>query len=189
MTQWRKSWWAAVRLLLVATVVLGVGYTGVGLLVGLAMPHQAHGSLISVGGTEVGSTLIGQDFTGAGWFVGRPSAVSYDAMGSGASNLGPNNVDLVAAINERRAAIAAREGVDPATVPADAVTASASGLDPDISVAYALMQVPRVARERGMTEADVRAAINAATQSAPLGFIGEDAVNVVVLNAGLAARQ
>lgn len=189
MYQWQKAWWAALRMLVLTTVVLGAGFAAVGLLIGAAMPHQANGSPITVNGVEVGSSLLGQEFTGPEWFYGRPSAVNYDAMGSGASNLGPNNADLVASIEQRRAEIANREAVDPGSVPADAVTASASGLDPDISVAYALLQVPRVATERGMAEADVRAAVEAATTSTPFGFLGEDAVNVVVLNAELAARQ
>lgn len=184
----------AVRAMIVLTLVLGVGYTLLISLVGLALPAQANGSLLrDAEGQLVGSSLIGQSFTDADgaalpqYFQSRPSAAGdgYDAAASSGSNLGPNNADLVAAIEERRTAIADREGVDVSDVPADAVTASASGLDPHISPAYAELQVDRVAAERGLSDAEVRDLVAAHTAGRDLGFLGEPRVNVVELNAAL----
>ncbi|MFB7882830.1 K(+)-transporting ATPase subunit C [Microbacterium sp. NPDC056057] len=187
----------AVRAMLVFTLVLGVGYT---LLVTgisqLALPWQANGSLVqNSAGDTVGSALIGQSFTDASgaalpqYFQSRPSAAGdgYDGGASSGSNLGPENPDLVSAIEERKAAIAELEGVDPTQVPADAVTASGSGLDPHISPAYALLQVPRVAAARGLTESEVRSVVEAHLQQRDLGYLGEPRVNVVELNLALDA--
>lgn len=189
MKTWIRSLRASLRLLIVATVVLGVAYPAFGLAAGLLFPRQAEGSLITVDGKVVGSSLLGQEFAGDAWFHGRPSASGYDGLASGASNLGPNNADLVAAIEQRIDEVAAREGVAPADVPADAVTASASGLDPAISVEYAALQVPRVAAARGMAEDDVRALVADATTGRALGVLGEPFVNVITLNAALAGRE
>ena len=181
----------AVRAMLVLTLVLGVAYTllvtGIGQLL---LPAQANGSLLP---DDKGSALIGQSFTDADgealpeYFQSRPSAAGdgYDGNASSGSNLGPENADLVAAIEERKTAIAAREGVSPADVPADAVTASGSGLDPHISVAYALLQVPRVAEARGMSEQDLRAIVESRIQGRDLGFLGEERINVAELNLAL----
>jgi K+-transporting ATPase ATPase C chain len=184
----------ALRALLVLTVVLGIGYpllvTGLGRL----MPARADGSLVTdADGTVVGSSLIGQSFTDADgtplpqYFQSRPSAAGdgYDAAASSGSNLGPENPDLIAAIEERRAAVADLEGVGPADVPVDALTASGSGLDPQISPEYADLQVPRVARERGMTEDAVRALVAEATTGPGLGFLGQAGVDVLDLNLAL----
>ncbi|MET0734433.1 MAG: potassium-transporting ATPase subunit KdpC [Microbacterium sp.] len=185
----------AIRAMLVFTVVLGLGYallvTGIGQL---ALPWQANGSQIRTDDGElVGSALIGQSFTDADgdalpeYFQSRPSAAGdgYDGGASSGSNLGPNNEDLIASIEERQAAIAALEGVDVADIPADAVTASGSGLDPDISPEYALLQVARVAETRGLPEADVRSLVESLIQSRDLGFLGEPRVNVLQLNLAL----
>ncbi len=181
----------AVRAMLVLTLVLGVGYTllvtGIGQLL---LPAQANGSPLP---DDKGSALIGQSFTDADgealpeYFQSRPSAAGdgYDGAASSGSNLGPENPDLVAAIEERKTAIAEREGVSPDEVPADAVTASGSGLDPHISVAYALLQVPRVAEARGMSEQDVRAVVESRIQGRDLGFLGEERINVAELNLAL----
>jgi K+-transporting ATPase ATPase C chain len=181
----------ALRYLLLMTVVLGIGYPLVILGVGQLAAHDAaNGSQITDGsGTVVGSTLIGQQFGGPDWFAGRPSAAGggNDAMSSGGSNLAADSPDLLALVNERRAQIAADNGVDPADVPPDALTASGSGLDPDISPAYALLQVNRVANARGLDPARVRDLVVAHTQGRALGFIGEERVNVLELN--LALRQ
>jgi len=179
---------AGLRLLLALTLLLGVLYPAVVLGVGQLVPGRAGGSMITVDGRPAGSALIGQTFDGPGWFQPRPSAAGdgYDPQASGASNLGPDNPDLVASIAERRAAVAASNGVDPAAVPADALTASGSGLDPDISPAYAQIQVARVARERGLPEATVEQLVAQNTAGRDLGFIGEPTVNVVTLNAALA---
>jgi len=181
----------AVRAMLVLTLILGVGYTllvtGIGQL---ALPTQANGSPLP---GDRGSALIGQSFTDADgdalpeYFQSRPSAAGdgYDGAGSSGSNLGPENPDLVAAIAERKAAIAEREGVDPSDVPPDAVTASGSGLDPHISVAYALLQVPRVAEARGLSEQRVREVVESRIQGRDLGFLGEERINVAELNLAL----
>lgn len=184
----------AVRSMLVLTAVLGVGYpllvTGVGQL---ALPAQANGSLVTTaesGDEPIGSSLIGQSFTDADgnplaeWFQSRPSAAGdgYDGGASSGSNLGPENPDLVAAIEERRLRIAEFEGVDPASIPVDALTASASGLDPHISPEYARLQVDRVAGERGIPVEDVRALVESAVQQRDAGYLGEATVNVLALN-------
>jgi K+-transporting ATPase ATPase C chain len=187
----------AVRALLVLTLVLGVGYTLVVTGIGqLLMPWQANGSPVSArDGDTVGSALIGQSFTDAEgealpeYFQSRPSAADYDGMSSGGSNLGPENADLIAAIDARRDQIAAREGVAADAVPADAVTASASGLDPHISPEYADLQVSRIAEERSMTESEVRALVTSSIQGRDLGFLGEERVNVVELNLALDAWE
>ncbi|MGD2204349.1 potassium-transporting ATPase subunit KdpC [Microbacterium maritypicum] len=185
----------AVRAMLVLTLVLGVGYTllvtGIGQLL---LPWQANGSPLP---DERGSSLIGQSFTDADgealpqYFQSRPSAAGdgYDGAGSSGSNLGPENADLVASIEERKAAIAEREGVDPSQVPADAVTASGSGLDPHISVAYALLQVPRVAEARGLSAQEVRDIVESRIQGRDLGFLGAERINVAELNLALDERE
>ena len=185
----------AVRAMLILTLVLGVGYTllvtGIGQLL---LPWQANGSPLP---DERGSSLIGQSFTDADgealpqYFQSRPSAAGdgYDGAGSSGSNLGPENADLVASIEERKAAIAEREGVDPSQVPADAVTASASGLDPHISVAYALLQVPRVAEARGLSAQEVRDIVESRIQGRDLGFLGAERINVAELNLALDERE
>lgn len=180
---------AALRLMLVLTVLLGIGYP---LAVwGLAQPlgDRAAGQPVRVDGSVVGSRLLAQPFEGAEWFRPRPSAVDHDTLASAPSNLGPSNPDLIALIEERRAEVAEIEGVDPAEVPADAVTASGSGLDPHISPAYAALQTPRVAEARGLSVERVEDLVAEATEGRLLGFHGEPAVNVVELNAALAAES
>jgi potassium-transporting ATPase KdpC subunit len=196
------------RAMLMFTVVLGLLYPLAMTGVAQALFHSnANGSIIKVDGKDVGSDLIGQAYTrqviengtpkvdengdpvmepDPKWFQTRPSAVDYDGMGSSASQLGPNNKDLIASIDERRKAVAAFEGVDPKDVPADAVTASGSGLDAQISPAYAKLQVARVARERGLDPARVMALVDKYTEGRTLGFLGEPQVNVVQVNAALA---
>jgi K+-transporting ATPase ATPase C chain len=180
--------------MLVLTAVLGVAYplaiTGIGQL---AFPAQANGSTVEVNGEVVGSALIGQSFSDADgnplpeWFQPRPSAAGdgYDAGASSGSNWGPENADLIAAIEERKAQIAEFNGVDPADIPADALTASASGLDPHISPAYALLQVDRVAAAHGISADAVRDLVTSMTQARDLGYLGEPTVNVLQLNVAL----
>lgn len=192
-----RTLWVAVRAMAVLTVVLGLGYTAVVTGVGqLLLPHQANGSPIAAAdGDIVGSSLIGQSFLDADgaplpqYFQSRPSAAGggYDGGASSGSNLGPDNEDLALAIEQRRAAVAELEGVDPADVPVDAVTASGSGLDPHISPEYALLQVERVAAARGLDAADVRALVEASIQGPDLGFLGASSVNVLELNLALDA--
>ena len=179
----------ALRFLLAMIVVLGIAYPllvfGIGQLVA---NNSANGSLVTDdNGSVVGSELIGQQFEGPRWFAGRPSAAGdgYDAMSSGGSNLAADSPDLLALVQERRAQIAADNGVDPAAVPPDALTASASGLDPNISPAYAQLQVNRVADARGLPVEQVRDLVTAHTEGRALGFIGEERVNVLELNLAL----
>ena len=186
-----RQTWTAVRALLILTVVLGVGYPLVVTAVGqVAFANNANGQLVQVDGETVGSAIIGQSFTDADgvalpeWFQSRPSAAGYDGGASSGSNYGPENEDLIAAIEERRAAIEALDGTS--EIPADAVTASASGLDPHISPEYALLQVPRVAEVRGLDEGAVRALVESLIQGRDLGYLGEPTVNVLALNIAVA---
>jgi K+-transporting ATPase ATPase C chain len=196
LTMYTRQAGAALRMLLVATVVLGLAYPlavwAVAHVPGLA--SQAEGSIVhAADGAPTGSSLIGIDPVPADpandpYFHTRPSASAEDVLGpgdpstSGGSNKGGFDEDLLAAVEQRREAIAQREGVLPEQVPADAVTASASGVDPNISVEYADLQVPRVARVTGLSESEVRELVAASTQPAPLGFLGADGVNVTELN-------
>ena len=183
---------AAVRFLLLATVVLGVLYplamTGVAQVIA---PSAADGLLVRVDGEVVGSSLIGQSFTDADgnplpeYFQSRPSASDYDGAASGGSNLGPNSPELVAAVEERLSAVADFNDVPVADVPADAVTASASGLDPGISPAYASLQVARVASARDLPVDQVAELVQDATHGRDLGFIGAPYVDVLELNLAL----
>ena len=186
---------AAVRALLVATVVLGIVYPLVVTLVAHAIaPGRADGSLVTRDGQVVGSSLVGQSFTTADgdplpqWFQSRPSASAYDGKASGGSNLGPNSAELVKAVQERRAQVASFNGVPVDQVPADAVTASGSGLDPGISPAYAALQVHRVAAERGVPDTQVAQLVADATHGRDLGFIGAPWVDVLSLNLALDQR-
>jgi K+-transporting ATPase ATPase C chain len=186
-----RQTWTAVRALLVFTIALGVLYPAGITLAALVVPSSS-GSLVRVDGEVVGSSLIGQSFTdgdGAAlpeWFQSRPSAAGYDGGASSGSNYGPNNVDLLAAIDDRKATIAALEGVDESQIPEDAYTASASGLDPHISEAYALLQVDRVATTRGIGAASVRELVESMVIARDLGYLGEPRVNVLELNIALA---
>jgi K+-transporting ATPase ATPase C chain len=192
---------AALRGLLVFTVLCGVIYPLVVLgITQLAFHHQANGSLVSYQGKVVGSSLLCQEFTDAKgnplprYFQPRPSnavnAASKTDYGcdpgfSAASNLGPNNPDLVQLIKARKAQVAKFNHVSPASVPPDAVTASGSGLDPDISPAYAYLQVNRVAAARQVSAAAVRALVTQFVQGRTIGFLGEPRVDVLTLNIAL----
>ncbi len=184
-----RQLWASLRMLLVLTVLLGLAYPLV--LTGLAQaayPSGADGSLIRRDGQVIGSELIGQSFIDQPqYFQSRPSAAGdgYDPLASSASNLGPESPDLLAAVEERRAAAAELDGTDPADVAPDALLASASGLDPHISPAYAAQQVDRVARERGLPATEVAQLVDDYTQGRTLGFLGEPRVNVLLLNLAL----
>lgn len=193
-----RQYWVAIRAMLIFTVVLGVGYTAILTGIGqLVLPWQSNGSLITVGGKVVGSALIGQSFTDKKgnalpeWFQSRPSAAGtgYDASASGGSNYGPENADLIKAVKERKAAIAKLDGVSPSSIPADALTGSASGLDPHISPEYALEQVTRVAGARNLPESAVKSLVESKIQLPDLGYLGEPRVNVVDLNIALASLK
>jgi len=179
----RRTLFASLRMLLVMTLVLGVAYP---LLITAAAQgvfgHRANGSLVTSGGTTVGSELLGQAFDGPGWFHPRPGA--YDPAASGPSNLGPTNPVLGGAVRGALDAVAGSDRPN-GSVPVDAVTGSGSGLDPDISPAYARLQAPRVAAARGLDVADVRSLIDAHTEGRTFGFLGEPRVNVLMLNLAL----
>ena len=174
----------------VFTILCGIAYPLLATAIGqLAFGHQADGSLVRRNGVAVGSELLGQRFADPRYFTPRPSAAGtdgYDGAASGGSNLGPTNPALTETVAERVAAYRAANGLAPGVaVPVDAVTASGSGLDPDISLANALLQAPRVAAARDLPVAGVEALVHAHTAGATLGFLGERRVNVLALNLAL----
>lgn len=175
--------------LLIFTILTGLVYplvvTGIAQLV---FPAQANGSLIVRNGQTVGSSLIGQSFDNPKYFWGRLSAtgqVPYNAAASSGSNLGPTNPALLDEIKARIAALKAADPSNTQPIPVDLVTSSGSGLDPNISIAAALYQIPRVARLRGMSESALRALVDQVTQGRQLGFLGEPRLNVLELNLAL----
>jgi K+-transporting ATPase ATPase C chain len=188
---------AGLRVLIAATLLLGVAYPLATYgAAAVAAPWKSHGSRVTANGGHttdadkaVGSALLGQTVDDDTLFQNRPSAAGdgYDPLNSYGSNYGPESPDLIAAIKERKAAIAEREGVDPTDVPPDAVTASGSGLDPDISVAYAELQVPRVAAAHDLSEDAVRRLVDDHTSGRTWGVLGEPRVNVLELNIAVLA--
>jgi K+-transporting ATPase ATPase C chain len=206
-----RQYGAALRTLLLLTVILGLAYplamTG---FAQVAFGNNANGSLVQRGAKTVGSSLIGQGFTlpvlkngqptkdASGnpvvapdpkYFQSRPSAAGtgYDPTSSGASNLGPENKTLITDINSRRATAATLDGLNPTQVAPDALLASGSGLDPDISPAYAQEQIARITRTRGLTQTQVQTLVAQNTKERTLGFLGEPRVNVLDLNLALDA--
>jgi len=188
----RRVLWPAIALLIAMTVITGALYPALVTAVAqVAFPHQANGSMIVVKGRTVGSQLIGQCFDQDKYFWGRLSAAGvtdenpcgYDANASAGSNLGPTSQDLIDRINSQVADWQAKYGNAP--IPVDLVTTSASGFDPDITPAAAEYQVARVAAARGMTEADVRAAVARHSEGPLLGFLGQSRVHVLELNLDL----
>jgi K+-transporting ATPase ATPase C chain len=179
----------ALTLFLLLSLITGLAYPL--LVTGIAQalfPHAANGSLVENNGKPVGSALIGQAFSDPGHFWSRPSATApapYNAAGSGGSNLAPTSPALVDAVKARIAALRAADPGNTAPVPVDLVTTSASGLDPHISRAAADYQLARVARVRGLPEAQVRALVDAHTETRRLGFLGEPRVHVLALNLAL----
>ncbi len=184
---------ASLVMLTSLSVLTGIAYPLV--LTGIAqvsMPGRANGSLLYAHGRAVGSALIGQAFTSAAghplpqYFQPRPSAANYDALASGGTNLGPSNPVLLRSVARLARAYRAFNHLAPGTpVPVDAVTTSGSGLDPDISIANALLQAPRVAAARHLSRARVRALVQRYTQGRILGILGEPVVNVLELNLAL----
>ncbi len=179
----KKNLLIALWFTLVTTVMFGVLYplaiTG---LAQVLFPNRANGQLIERNGKIVGSRIIGQSFTGPGYFHSRPSAAGtgYDATASSGSNLGPTNNTL---LDRVKADVQKAQAENPsASVPVDLVTSSGSGLDPHISQAAAEFQIPRVARERKITEAELRALVQKSTQGRQFGIFGEPRVNVLELN-------
>jgi K+-transporting ATPase ATPase C chain len=194
----------AVLATLILTLILGVGYPmAMSLLADKLLPYQAHGSIIVKDGKPIGSELIGQNFTAAGYFHGRPSATTdsdpadasktiaapYNAMNSGGSNAAPSAKALVEDVSARIAALKAQNPDAGGEIPVDLVTASASGLDPHISLAAAFYQVPRVAKARGLSSTDLVKLVRATSEPRSLGLFGEPRVNVLRLNLALDARQ
>ncbi|HJW07590.1 MAG TPA: potassium-transporting ATPase subunit KdpC [Rhodanobacter sp.] len=181
----------ALLLLVLLTVLTGVIYplTVTGLAQAM-FPRQANGSLLERDGKPIGSSLIGQNFTAPEYFWGRPSATTpqaYDGTASGGSNLGPTNPALTEAAKQRIAALRAADPGNAAPVPVDLVTASGSGLDPDISPAAVQYQLARVARARGLSPAEVQALVVRHTRGRQFGVLGEPRVNVLELNLALDA--
>lgn len=187
---------AGLRAMIVFVLLLGLAYplamTGVAQA---GFDWRASGSLLTVDGARttsyddaIGSALIAQSSAGPEFFHPRPSVAGegWDPLATAGSNLGPENTELVDTIRERRAAVAAEEDVDPATVPADALTASSSGLDPHISEAYAVLQVPRVAAANNLPEDEVAALVAEHTTGRTLGVLGERRVEVLSLNLAVA---
>lgn len=183
----RRQLLPALRMLGVMTLLTGLVYTtAVTLVAQGTLGDQADGSLVERGGVVVGSELLGQIFEAAGYFHPRPSAVDYDPSLSGASNFGPNNPDHLAAVEARAAEYREINGLDTARpVPVDAVTASASGLDPHISVANARLQAQRVARERGLAVEEVLALVDRQTSGTSVSYLSDPTVNVLLLNLAL----
>ncbi|MDN5715690.1 MAG: potassium-transporting ATPase subunit KdpC [Janibacter sp.] len=189
-----RTTWVAVRAMALFTVLLGIVYTlTITGIAQLAFPAQANGSIVRDGDSQVGSALIGQSFADddgvplPDYFQPRPSAAGdgYDAGASSGSNYGPENPDLIAAIEGRRAQVAEFNDVPEDQIPPDAVTASSSGLDPHISPEYATIQVARVATARDLPIETVRDLLAAHTQGRDLGYLGEPRVNVLELNLAL----
>lgn len=188
-----RRWIAELRITLKAVLALAVILCGiypaaVWILAQGLFPAKANGSLVVRNGTTLGSSLIGQDFSGPAYFHPRPSAAGkgYDALRSGGSNLGPTSKKLVDEVRRRVAAYRAENSLAPAIlVPPDAVTASASGLDPHISVKNASLQAPRVAKVRGISVASVIKCVETHTEGRDLGVFGEPRVNVLMLNLAL----
>jgi potassium-transporting ATPase KdpC subunit len=180
----------AITLLALFTIITGAVYpltvTG---LAQILFPHQANGSLIVADGKTYGSELIGQQFDDPKYFWGRPSAVGYNADASSGSNYGPMNPALAEVTQARIDAFKAADPDNTLPIPVDLVTASASGLDPHISVASALYQIHRVASARGWSEAEVVALVEKHTEGRQLGFLGEPRVNVLKLNMELNSIQ
>lgn len=176
---------AAARMLVVVTILLGLAYplaiTGIARLA----PGRADGSLVTDGGAVVGSRLLGQPPSGAEWFQGRPSASDAAGEVSGGSNLAASNPEQQTALVDRATELRAENPLALGGLPPDAVTASGSGLDPDISPDYAIWQVPRVAAERGLDPGRLRSLVEEHTSTPALGFVGTSRVNVLELNAAL----
>lgn len=176
---------SALRLLALMTLFLGLAYplavTGIAQLF---FPEEANGSLLVANGQAVGSELIGQYFSAPTYFWSRPSATDppYNAASSAGLNLAPTNSELLAAVDEHAAALRLADPTGSEQIPVDLVTASGSGLDPHISIAAALYQVPRVAAARGLSEADLAALIEELVEPRQLGVLGEPRVNVLHLN-------
>lgn len=185
----RAAWRPALVLALITLLGFGMLYplAGTG-LARMLFPARSTGSLVRAGDVVIGSSLLAQPFAGEGWFHPRPSAAGYDPMAAAGSNQARSNPDLRKRIDDAIAEVAAREHVTPAQVPADLVTQSGSGLDPDISPAAARIQIARVARARGLSVEQVGALVQAHTEGPQFGVLGQARVNVLTLNLAVEAK-
>jgi K+-transporting ATPase ATPase C chain len=194
----------AILATLFLTLLLGIAYPlAMNFLADKLFPYQAHGSLLQRDGKVIGSEVIGQNFTSPGYFHGRPSATTdtdpadptktiaapYNASNSSGSNAAPSAKSLVSDVEQRIEALRAENPDAPADIPVDLVTASGSGLDPHVSVAAALYQVPRVAKARGLDKDDLARMVRLYSEGRTFGLLGEPRVNVLRLNLALDARQ
>jgi K+-transporting ATPase ATPase C chain len=182
----RKQLTTAFLYTIVTTLLLGVAYPlGIALIAHFTMRNKADGQLITRNGVLIGSRLLGQSFTGPNYFHGRPSAAGtgYDAANSAGSNLGPTNAALITRVQQ---SVQELQSTQPGvSVPVDLITTSGSGLDPDLTPAAAAYQIARVARERGLTNAQVESLVKEHTQLRQFGILGEPRVNVLELNLAL----
>jgi K+-transporting ATPase ATPase C chain len=178
---------AALKVFIIFSILLGIVYPlTITVIAQLTMPAKANGSLVAIDGKIVGSKLIGQRFSSASCFHGRPSAVDYNAAGSGGSNLGPSSQKLMNIVNERMTEVKTINALQPESkLPADMVLASASGLDPHISTQNALLQVSRIAKARSLSEDQIRRLIGRHTAPDLIGIWGQKGVNVLTLNLAL----
>lgn len=180
----------SIGLMLTALLVMGLLYSLAGTGLGrLLFPAQATGSMIERDGKAVGSALIPQPFVADGYFQARPSGPNYDPMAAAGSNQARSNPDLIKRIDEARAAVAAREGIAPESVPIELITQSGGGLDPHITPDGARVQAARVAKARGLTAAQIEQLIAQHTEGPQFGLFGQPRVNVLELNLALDARK
>ena len=188
--QQRAALRPAVGLAVASVLMMGLGYAIASTsLAGAAFPAQANGSLLLRDGQVVGSSLVAQPFAADGYFQTRPSAAGYDPMAAAGSNMARSNPALQQRVAEATAAVAAREGVAESAVPSDLVTQSGGGMDPELSPRAVALQVPRVARARGLPPTQVQALVSAHTQEPRWGVFGQPRVNVMTLNLALDAAQ
>ncbi|SIT11932.1 potassium-transporting ATPase subunit KdpC [Alicyclobacillus vulcanalis] len=182
--------WRSLRFTLVFALLLGIVYPLFFVALGrIAFPWQAQGSLVSAGGRVVGSKLIAQPFPQPMWFQPRPSAVNYNADGSGGSNLGPTNPALVQEVRQNlKAVLRENPGLQVSRIPTSMVESSGSGLDPDIDLADAYDQIPRVSQSTGLSQAWLRALVERDAVYPALGLYGEPMVNVMELNLAIWAK-
>ncbi len=182
------GWRAALAGGALSVLLCGLAYPTVGTLIGsLLFPTAATGSLIERDGVVVGSRLVAQPFADARYLMPRPSAAGFNPLAAAGSNWAPSNPALRERMQAEAEAVAAREGIAPGAVPVELISASGSGLDPHLSPAAAAVQIPRIARERGQSEAQVRAVIDAHTEGRWLGVFGQPRVNVLAVNLALDA--